>query len=46
MQHATNTPEANPPIIFENPSIVTILTGPLPKRMGIFNFVTIKHNEK
>lgn len=46
MQHATNKAEANPPTISENPSIVTILTGPLPKRMGIFNFLSIKHNEK
>ena len=46
MQHATNKAEANPPTISENPSIVTILTGPLPKTMGIFNFLSIKHNEK
>jgi len=39
-------PEANPPTTSENPSIVTILTGPLPKRMGIFNFLSIKYSEK
>lgn len=39
-------PEANPPTISANPSTVTILTGPLPKRTGIFNFLSIKHNEK
>ena len=39
-------PEANPPTISENPSTVTILTGPLPKRMGIFNFLSAKYSEK
>lgn len=43
MQHTANRRQT--PTISENPSTVTILTGPLPKRMAIFNFLSAKYSE-